>query len=243
MSLNVDPLSGGAFGPALCLFNEQGLWTPGAGFVTTATVENGDLQIAVNALPNDGAGGITTNLFAPILAPLPGVPAAGAGKYLRLDPAGEDVQVQIRSVAPFEEPGGGGVIIYLESPVEGLSAPLGASAQIGMGHSPVFNVHSFPKEVVFKAVSHEFDARGNGRTASPAIDLQLFMSDNPAGPFVSVGTISGGGFSSATGQELVLAFEEFTFPPMAYGKIVPSVGGGDDGGTVFSLVLSRGLRI
>lgn len=241
MTIPFNALSGGSLGAMWAAFHRQGLWAPGAGFVTAEDVDNGDTQIVVNALPNDGIGGITTNLWEPIRSPLPGTPGAGFGKALRLDPASEDVQVQIRSVDPFLTVGGD-IVIQLEEPVSGLSGTLSAGAQIGPPHSPVLSVSSLPRTVGLVGVSHGFDDRGNAMTTSPGIVLRMLASDNQEGPFFDIGGVASPSFVDATGEDDVLNMVELNLPPMNFIKFIATPDGSDTGDTVFSLYISKVAR-
>lgn len=242
MTIPINALSGAAYGAMWAAFYRQGLWAPGAGFVTAEDVENGDTQIVVNALLNAGIGGITTNLWEPIRSPLPGTPGAGYGKALRLDPASEDVQVQIRHVDPFLT-SGGNVIIQLEEPVAGLSGTLSAGAQIGPPHSPVLSVGSFPRSVGLIGVTHGFDDRGNAMTTSPGIVLRMLASDNQEGPFLEIGGVASPSFNDATGEDDVLSMVELTLPPMSFVKFIAAPDGSDTGDTIFSLYVSKAVSL
>jgi hypothetical protein len=246
MTIPFNVLSGGALGPMWPAFYRQGLWDPSAAFVTDADVNNGDTEIRVNALPNAGAGGVTTNLWEPIRSPSPGAPGFGFGKLLRLDPASENVEVEIRGVDPFlTDSGAGNIIISLAVPVSGLSGTLASGAHIGMGHSPVLAVGSENKKIAIVGVSHGFDDDPGGasaRTVAPGVLLKMFMSDNQQGPFVEIGPVPGGvSFSSAVGVVDLLSMGEFTLPPLSFLKFTAE-SSGDDGGTIFSVFVSRGVQ-
>jgi hypothetical protein len=213
----------------------------------SVAVENGDTLIRVNALQN-GSGGdpIVTNLWEPVRTDPPGhLPGSGYGKLLRLDPIGEDVEVEIRHVDPFHsDPEAGDVIIYLETPVEGIQgASIAAGELVGMGHSPVLSVGSENRDIAIIAASHGFDDRGTARTSSPGIDLTMYVADNQKGPFIASGPVPAGvSFMDATDEEEILTQGLFTLPPCAYLKFVAEANVGDDGETIFSLFVSRVVK-
>jgi hypothetical protein len=243
-------LSGGALGKMWPAFYRQGLWVPATavngGMELTAAVENGDTLIRVNALQN-GTGGdpIVTNLWEPVRTDPPGyLPGAGYGKLLRLDPIGENIEVEIRHVDPFHsDSGAGDVVIYLETPVEGIvGANIPAAKLIGMGHSPVLSIGSENRKIAIIAASHGFDDRGNPRTEAPGIDLTMYVADNQKGPFIASGPVPGGvGFVDATDEEELLSQGLFELPPNAFLKFTAEANGGDDGETIFSLFVSRAV--
>ena len=240
----INPLSGGPFGAAWHAFFQQGVWAPGVSFITTADVNNGDTQIRVNALPDTAP--FKLNLFEPIRTPSPGVPGAGFGKLLRLDPAGEDIGVEIRGVDPFlTDIGAGDLIISLAEPVTGLLiSPLPSGAEIGPGRSPVIGVGAYPKKVRLIGTTHGTDAVGDdnagaGYSTTPDISVNIFGGDNQEGPFHSIGAIPAGAIpASPGGPGNVIGSSDYVIPslPFIYFEIVP--GGSDGGDTIYSLQVS-----
>lgn len=239
-----DHLSGGAHGPMWPAFYRQGLWTPTSGvngFETAVDIENGDIQIEVNQLPNGAPLSVFTNMWEPIWTPSPGTPGSGYGKLLRLDPAGADIQILCRAREPFKtDPVSGNVVIQLARPVEGLSATLVAPVDIGMGHSPMLSVSSMVRKVSLVGISHALDDRGIVRSDAPDIALKMWMGDNPKGPFVEIGPLPAGvSFPAATaGDEISMGV--FEIPPMAYCFFTAEDGGSDNGNSLFSFFVSRG---
>lgn len=231
------------FGPAQYLFYMQGLWNPAAdpdGMELDDAVENGDESILVNGLLDGSPAAIKTNLFAPVFSPSPGVPAKGAGKLLRLDPAGVDLTVTIRRSVPFEVEGSS-VRIYLQKPISGLSAPIASGSLVGMGHSPVKTIGLIPKKVRLVSTVHGTDEAGDdnsgaGYSSSPDFKIQVWISDDQAGPFYYVGDIPGDIVPPPPGDGSDSSVNlEYTLPVANYVQFRPVLGASDGGDTLLSL--------
>lgn len=217
--------------PAWRAFNRCGFFLVSAGITNVNPINDGDTEIELSAFP--------TNLFAPIVTPLPGTPASGKGQRIVIHVGGAEEQVvQIKDFQP--DPA---LVIKLESPVvlANPMVPIPAGEDVKMADSPVIFVGDFPKKVQFVAVAHALDDRAvavNAGAMNLAFDVQ--MSTSREGPWHVPDSLAlPGGIDLAADVAAPpdrITSDFLVLPPLPFLKLVPT---GGTNGSMFSLYLSR----
>lgn len=229
-------LHGAIYGPPVNLWYKQGVWAPSGSFATAEDVENGDTSILVNDLPT------ATNMFAPVAGTppsTPGTPEVGRGKYLVLDPATENVTIQLRRKNCIVEEGSN-FRLYLDEPVSGLSGVLGSGAEVGMARSPVFEVGDGPRVVRLVATTHGTNSgEFVGMSTGPDIGIKMFGGSYQDGPFHFLSLISGM-FNAPGGDGDLVLSKELELPSLPYFQFEMVINAGDSGDNVVSLSIDRG---
>jgi hypothetical protein len=208
---------------------------PTAGIDTVGDIEDGATRIELTSIP--------ANMYTATIEvnPANNLPAVGKGQRIVLDPAGQNITVQIKDFVPETN------ILILERPIRLVNPmipiPDGSDVQMAL-LSPVVFLGDTPKKVQLVATVLSEDDRGVDLSAlAPALVLSPLMSPYRDGPF----HVPGGGSplqipngidltTAAAGPGDRITSASWDLPPLGY--LMFEIESGLNG-SVFGLELVR----